>query len=419
MLEDCVRSDLRSKGQSVLNAGGIYRNKIDTRSKAYQRWLVAVAVLLFVCGEIANAQSSAPAQSSGVPDGVLVQEPSASNANSRLQRTGEVASQPAEKPGSIIGTVLDQSGSVAVGAVVRLTSQDKLVSREVASGDNGQFTFSNVPPGHFTLSVNAAGFGDREFSGELEPGQTYLVPSIVLSIPTVVTDVKVAVDPVEVATEEVKEEEHQRVLGFIPNFYVTYREDAAPLTTKLKFQLAWKSSIDPVTILGTGFLAGLQQAGGQYSEFGGGAQGYGKRFGAAYADVFASTFLSGAVFPSLFKQDPRYFYKGTGSTHSRLWRAVSNSIRCKGDNGNWQVNYSNIAGVFAGAAITSTYYPTRNQGSVILSNGFVRLGESSIAGIMQEFVFHKLTKQSKRQAPEPADATEAAKTQMDMSPHKP
>jgi hypothetical protein len=258
------------------------------------------------------------------------------------------------------------------------------------SGDNGQFSFSNVHPGRFTLSVNSVGFGNQAFYGELTPGETYLVPPIVLSIPTVVTDVRVTVDPVEVATEEVKEQEHQRVFGFIPNFYVTYHADAAPLTTKLKFRLAWKSSTDPVTILGTAFLAGLQQAGDQYSEFGQGAQGYGKRFGADYADVVASTFLSGAVFPSLLKQDPRYFYKGEGRTRSRIWRAVSNSVMCKGDNGRWQVNYSNIAGVFGGAAISSTYYPTKNHASNIISNGFIRLGESSLAGIFQEFVFRKL-----------------------------
>jgi hypothetical protein len=253
-----------------------------------------------------------------------------------------------------------------------------------------------VPAGKFKLSITSAGFGGEAFSGELAAGQTYLVPPIVLSIATVVTAVDVKDDPVQVATEEVKEELHQRVLGFIPNFYVTYHEDAAPLTTKLKFQLAWKSSTDPITLGGTAFLAGLQQAGDQYAEFGQGAEGYGKRLGAAYADVLASTFLSGAVFPTFLKQDPRYFYKGTGSTRSRILRAVGNSVFCKGDNGRWQVNYSNIGGSFGAAAITSTYYPTHNQGSVVLTNGLVRMGESSLAGIFQEFVARRLTKQPKQ-----------------------
>ena len=306
------------------------------------------------------------------------------------------ASAPAAKLGSVVGTVLDQGGNVAVGAVVHLTTEDKSFSREVASGDNGQFTFSSVPPGAFKLSVNAAGFGTQGFSGELAAGQTLLVPPIVISIATVVTDVKVAVDPVEVATEEVHEELHQRVLGFIPNFYVSYHPDAAPLTTKLKFQLAWKSTTDPISLGGTAFLAGLQQAGDQYPEYGQGMEGYGKRLGAGYGDVLASTFLSGAVFPTILKQDPRYYFQGSGSIRSRILHAISNSVRCKGDNGRWQINYSNILGSFGGAAASSYLYPTNSRGTFTLSNGFIRMGESSLAGIVQEFVVPKLSKQAKR-----------------------
>jgi len=386
----------------------IVATKLGSFSKAYRGWLFRFAILLSL-GTAADAQSSVPAETASVSDGVSLEEDASANTKDSAQKTGEDAAQAGAKPGSIVGTILDQSGTVGVGAVVRLISEDKSLSREAVSGNNGQFYFSNVPPGHFTLSVNSAGFGDQAFSGELAPGQTYLVPAIVLSIATVVTnvDVKEPLDLVELATEQVKEQEQQRVLRFIPNFYVTYRDDAAALTTKLKFQLAWKSSTDPVTLFGTAFLAGLQQAGDQHSEFGQGAQGYGKRFGAAYTSVITSTFLSGAVFPSLLKQDPRYFYRGTGSTHSRMLRAVANSVMCKGDNGRWQVNYSNIAGTFGGAAISSTYYPARNQAAVILSNSLIRLGESSLAGIFQEFIARKLTKPPKGQALARPDSTEA------------
>jgi hypothetical protein len=308
------------------------------------------------------------------------------------QQQAQYPETPSSTPGSVIGTILDQSGAVSVGTVVRLTPEDKSAYREVVSGKNGEFTFSNVPPGHFQISVSSSGFGNEVYSGDLAPGQTLLAPPIVLSVATVVTEVKVTVDPVQVATEEVKEQEHQRVLGFIPNFYVSYRPDAAPLTTKLKFQLAWKSTTDVVTIAGVGFLAGLQQAGDQYPEFGQGTKGYAKRFGAAYGDTVASTFLSGAIFPTIFKQDPRYFYRGNGNTKKRLLYAISNSVWCKGDNGRWQVNYSNIAGSVSGAALASTYYPSENQGLDILSNSLIRMGESSLAGVIQEFVLRRLTK---------------------------
>ena len=358
------------------------------KPKAFRRF-VCCFVLALLFSEISSAQGPIGTVPGRVSNGISVKGPTGnmSAAGSDLQQ-----SQAAAKPGSIIGTILDPSGSPAPGVLVRLTKDDSSFSQEISSGDRGQFSFTEVPPGPFKLSVSAEGFGSQQIAGELAPGQIDLLHPIVISIATVVTNVKVTVDPVEVATEEVKEQEQQRVLRVFPNFYVTYRQDAAPLTTKLKYHLAWKSSTDPVTIAGTAILAGMQQAGDQYGEFGQGAEGYAKRFGANYADVVASTFLSGAVFPSLLKQDPRYYYQGTGSTRSRFLHAVENAVKCKGDNGRWQVNYSNLAGVFAGAALSSTFYPNTNRGTFILSNGAVRLGESSLTGVVQEFVLRKLTK---------------------------
>jgi hypothetical protein len=386
-----------------VSAGKICGRKISWLSTPCTSGLFHIALVLLVCGGPVSAQTSADSGPSRIAGETLAGVPPAPDTNplepnalSEQKAQDAAPSQPAS-PGSVIGTILDESGAVSVGTVVRLIPADKSAYREVVTGNNGQFSFSNVPPGPFELSVSSSGFGNALYSGELAPGQTFLVPPIVLTVATVVTQVKVTVDPVEVATEEVKEQEHQRVLGFIPNFYVSYRPDAAPLTTKLKFQLAWKSTTDVVTIAGVGFLAGLQQAGDQYSEFGQGAQGYAKRFGAAYADAFASTFLSGAVFPSLFKQDPRYFYRGTGTTKKRILYAISNSVMCKGDNGRWQVNYSNMLGAVGGAAFASSYYPTKNQGTQIVSNSLVRMGTSSLAGVIQEFLLRKLTKSGHRQ----------------------
>ena len=364
--------------------------------------VLMLGIALFALGAPGRAQSASPQES-------------AANQNTE--------SQPAAKPGNILGTVLDQTGTVAPGATVRITTEDNSFSRQMVSGNNGQFSFSSVPPGPFKIVVNAEGFGDQTFTGELASGQTLIVPPLVIAIATVVTDVKVAVDPVEVATEEVKEELHQRVFGFIPNFYVTYNREAAPLTTKLKFRLAFKSSTDPVTIAGTAFLAGLEQAGDQYSEFGQGMEGYGKRLGAGYADVVASTFLSGAIFPTLLHQDPRYYFQGTGGTRSRILHAVENSVRCKGDNGKWQVNYSNILGAFGGAAVSSYLYPTKNRATFTLSAGLIRMGESSLAGFVQEFVVPKISKSARRakqqqSQPQQTDSIQVSETQPNSEPPK-
>lgn len=389
--------------------------KLGRKARGYCLKLrVCCFVFALLYCRIANGQSLMVAESGRVPDRISIVDASAIHATSSAQAQ-QGAAPAAAKPGIVMGTVTDNNGFVAEGAIVTLTRLDKSFSKQVASGANGEFSFSGVPPGRFKLSVSAAGFGNQQFSGELAPGQTFLTPPMVIAVAPVVTAVKVSADPVEVATEEVKIELQQRVFGVLPNFYVTYEQDPAPLTTKLKFQLAWKSSIDPITIAGTAFLAGLEQAGDQYPEFGQGAEGYGKRLGAGYADVVDSTFLSGAIFPVLFKQDPRYYYRGTGSTRSRLVHAIGNAVWCRSDGGKWEVNYSNIAGVFGGAAVASTFYPTTNPGLFIASNGFIRLGESSLGGVIQEFVLRKLTK-TKHHGGDGSDPANAVTTPGNSAP---
>ena len=219
-----------------------------------------------------------------------------------------------------------------------------------------------------------------------------------------VAEVEVSLTQIEVAQEQIALEEKQRVLGVIPNFYVSYIPDAAPLTPKQKFGLAWRSTIDPVNFAITGIIAGVQQAQNDFSGYGQGAQGYGKRYGASYADGVVGTFIGSAILPSLLKQDPRYFYKGTGSKRSRALYAIANSVICKGDNGHWQANYSNILGNFAAGGISNLYYPAsdREGAELTFENGLIGIGATAAANLFQEFVVRKFTPNlPKREAPQP------------------
>jgi hypothetical protein len=265
--------------------------------------------------------------------------------------------------------------------------------KETSSGENGQFAFSHIAPGSFQLTITSTGFAAHTFSGELTAGQTFIVPAIVLNVASAVTQVRVGLSPVEVAQAQVKEQEKQRVLGFIPNFYVSYESDAVPLTTRLKFELAWHSSIDPVTFLGVATLAGIAHGTNDLDGYGQGAQGYAKRFGALYADDFIGTLVGSAMLTSLLKQDPRYFYRGKGSFGSRLGYSLANAAICKGDNGHWQPNYSGILGSLAAGGISYLYYPAsdRHGPGLFFTNALIKAGENSVAGVFQEFVIPKFT----------------------------
>lgn len=317
--------------------------------------------------------------------------------NGLSDQPGLVVSASEQEPdphasGSIKGTVVDPKGTPVVGATVKLAGEAQPPGQEVLSNEDGQFSFSNVAPGSFRLTITATDFATQTFSGTLHSGETYVVPQIMLAVATAITEVQVVVSRTELAEEQIKQEEQQRVLGVIPNFYVSYVPDAVPLTPKQKFKLAWRSSIDPVTFGITGAAAGIEQATNQFSGFGEGAEGYGRRYGAAYGDAVIGTFIGSAILPSILKQDPRYFYKGTGSKRSRILYAMANAVICKGDNGHWQTNYSSILGSFAAGGISTLYYPSQpNEGMLVVENQLIGIGSTAAANILQEFVIKKLT----------------------------
>jgi hypothetical protein len=314
---------------------------------------------------------------------------------------GQTAAQtPAPGLGSIRGTVVDGSGAVVAGARVTLTREgqslheDQSLDQDAQSGDDGQFSFANIAPGPFQLTITSEGFATQTSSGILRSGESYIGPRIALEVPTAVTEVQVGLSPTEVAEEQIKDQEKQRVLGFLPNFYVSYVHNPVPLTSKQKFELAWKTTLDPVTLVITGGIAGVQQAENSFGGYGQGAQGYGKRFGASYADLAVDTFIGSAILPSLLKQDPRYFYKGSGSKRSRILYAMASSVVCKGDDGRWQANYSNVLGSLAAGGISNLYYPAtdRSGAGLTFSNALLELGAGSAANLIQEFLARKFTR---------------------------
>lgn len=321
-------------------------------------------------------------------------------ASPSLAQTSQQPTATEPQPGTISGTVVDPSGAVIVGARVKLTRDNPSLTQEALTGDIGQFSFANLAPGPFQLTISSTRFATHTSSGILQPGETYIVPRVAMAVAANV-EVQVGVSPEEVAEEQIKIQEKQRVLGFIPNFYVSYIPNAVPLTPKQKFKLAWKTTIDPITILLVGAVAGVEQAQNHFRGYGQGAEGYGKRFGAGYADTVTATFIGGAILPSILKQDPRYFYKGTGSNRSRTLYAIANAVICKGDNGRWQPNYSNVMGNLAAGGISNLYYPAddRNGAGLTFENAAIGIGATAIANLFQEFVVRKFTPKLPNNAP--------------------
>jgi hypothetical protein len=355
---------------------------------------VFVCLILCVLGCVVQARPQSPDFSlAGEAEALLPDDPSMG-----AGQNGARPEAPPQISGTVSGTVVDGTGAEIAGARVMLVGEGGSAIQGVASDQDGQFLFTNVAPGTFQLKISAAGFAPQTFSGTLRPGEFRTVEPIALPVATAVTEVQVSDSPAEVAQEQIKAQEKQRVLGVIPNFYISYVPDAAPLNTKQKFELAWKTTIDPVSFALIGAVAGVQQANNSFSGYGQGAQGYGKRYGASYADFVAGTFVGGAVLPSLLKQDPRYFYRGTGTRRSRLLYALANAVICKGDNGKWQPNYSNMLGGLAAGGISNLYYPAkdRNGARLTFENALIEIGATAGANLVEEFLVPRPTPKSSK-----------------------
>lgn len=306
------------------------------------------------------------------------------------QVTGDQVT-PTPATGQITGTVIDSNGDIVSGAAIVLQPALGKDSLKQISDDNGAFDFKGLDAGTYRVTISAPDFADW-ISNDLvlNPGQYMLLTDCKLRL-QVTTVVNVGDRPDEIATEQLHLEEKQRVFGVIPNFYVVYDPDPAPLTTKMKFHLAMKTSTDVVAVVGVGALAGINQAGDR-PNYRQGWQGYGERFGAAAGDGFSDILIGGAILPSLLRQDPRYHYQGTGTDKSRMLHAVSSPFICWGDNGKRQPNFSSIGGDLSSSALSNLYYPPSNRGTgLIFQNFFLTTGERVLSSMLQEFVIGRLT----------------------------
>ena len=296
-------------------------------------------------------------------------------------------SAPDPQPATIIGTVLDVNGGVVPGATVVLNGPSPDYRRAVVTPENGFFQFANVHPGpqyHVTVSVpEFANWTSNTIT--LTPGQCFTLTNIQLRLSTVQISVA-AVNPEQLATEQVRAEEKQRVLGVIPNFYVSYDHNPASLTSKLKFHLAFKALTDPVTVTGFVLNAGIYQA-ADYPSYRGGMAGFGQRLGATFAGGYTNVLVGDALLPSLLHQDPRYFYQGAGTTRSRMLHALSNSIFTTGDDGRREINYSAIGGDLASGAIANAYYPAGDRGGgLVVRSTLIGIAGRAANDLVQEFL---------------------------------
>jgi hypothetical protein len=188
------------------------------------------------------------------------------------------------------------------------------------------------------------------------------------------------------AERELQQEEQQRMAGIVPAFRVVLNGKAAPINTRQKFQLFLKDAFDPFAFAAALADAGWEQYRKDYPSWGTQPDGFGKRYGASFGDELDGNLWAKAILPSLLHQDPRYFRLGQGGFAKRFGYSLATIVRCKGDNGRWQPNYSVVSGDLIAGAISNAYYPASERGvSLTLQRGFTVVGVGAVSSFADEF----------------------------------
>ena len=179
---------------------------------------------------------------------------------------------------------------------------------------------------------------------------------------------------------------HKRILGIIPNYRTSPPlTNYVPLTTRDKFKMATQDAVDPGTFALAGLFAIEAQLTEETPSFGHGAPAFARYFAAATADFMIGDFMTEAIYPSLLRQDPRYFRKGSGGAWGRLGYAMRQIVWTHADSGHMQFNISEVAGNATAVAIGNAYYPDNRTFSNNVSKLGIQLAVDTVSNILKEF----------------------------------
>ena len=178
----------------------------------------------------------------------------------------------------------------------------------------------------------------------------------------------------------------KRLFGIIPNYRTSPSlQNYVPLTTGEKFKIASQDAFDRGTVALAALFGGESQLTNANRSFGQGVAGFGKYWGAAYADLAIGDYMTEGIFPTLLHQDPRYFRRGTGSRWSRVGYAMSQIFWTHRDSGGTEFNYSEVIGNSTAVAISNAYYANSRTAADATSHLGMQIGVDMAGNILKEF----------------------------------
>ncbi len=227
-------------------------------------------------------------------------------------------------------------------------------------------------------------------------------------------------DPIKDAQEagqgKVAGTSNDRLFYTLPNFLSVKQQQLPPLPVKDKFKVVALGNFDFIQYPWWGLISAISQAENSEPQFGQGWAAFGKRYGTTAGDSSVENFMVGAVFPSILRQDPRFYYSEEGGIPYRIGYAVSRMVITRSDSGHRQFNYSEIFGAATAAVVSDyTYHPksTYVNGKFVPSDRTIsntaivfgtQLGLDTITYVVKEFWPDIHRKLSHKHNPDTANA---------------
>lgn len=210
-------------------------------------------------------------------------------------------------------------------------------------------------------------------------------------------------------TEKIEKKKSDRMFYVMPNYLTVDNQSQVPsINWKEKFSITLKGTFDPYEFVIVGVVAGIRQAEDAYPAFGQGAAGYGKRYGAAFADQADGNIMVGAVFPSILRTDPRYFRLGRGGFRHRFGYAAGRIFIARKDSGGHMFNVPEFLGNATAIGISNAYYPAANRSvSSNFTNWGLQMGIDAFGNELKEFwpdIHNRFSKKRSSPSPQPTNS---------------
>ena len=180
---------------------------------------------------------------------------------------------------------------------------------------------------------------------------------------------------------------NDRIFMVIPNYTtVEVPIKYEPLSVKEKFKLGAEDAFDPYSFPLAAILALEAQALDDDAAWGQGFKGYGKRYAAGFGDATIGSFMTTGVFPSMLREDPRYFREGSGGFRHRSGHAIERLFVTRTDSDHSQFNFSEFGGNAVAAGISLSYHSKQERTfSTFSGNWGTQIAIDFVANQLKEF----------------------------------